>query len=144
MATKDILLIVFPLVSGVLASYFTYYLALKSKRDEAILRFKEEKYSNLILMLQGFIGVTANTKNKKAFFEEQYRSWIYASDEVVLTMKDMVDLLLKTQFDAKYQDQQRAAIGKVVLAMRKDMLRKTNLSEQDFQYTSVLDSPSKV
>ena len=60
------------LVSGIIGSYLTFYFTNKSKRNEAIIKFKEEKYSHLLLKLQGFIGVTANAKMKREFFEEQY------------------------------------------------------------------------
>ena len=59
MEIKDLLLILIPLVVAMLSSYLTYFFTIKSKRSEAILKFKEEKYSNLLILLQGFIGNTA-------------------------------------------------------------------------------------
>lgn len=47
------------------------------------MRFKEEKYSNLLILLQGFVGETTSGETKKKFFEEQYKSWLYSSDNVV-------------------------------------------------------------
>ena len=137
MSTKDILLIVLPIITGLGGSYLTYFLTLKSKRDEAILRFKEEKYANLLILLQGFVGITARPDTKRAFFAEQYKSWLYSSDGVVKAINDMVNQVLVTQVDKRVPDQD--SIGRIVLAMRKDMLAKTKLTPGDFRYTNVLD-----
>lgn len=58
---KEIASSVLPILTAVIGSYITYYLMAKSKRQEAIIKFKEEKYSKLLLKLQGFMGVTANS-----------------------------------------------------------------------------------
>ena len=133
MSTKDILIIVLPIIS----SYITYYLTQRSKKNEAILKFKEEKYANLLILLQGFVGLTAKPDTKRSFFNEQYKSWLYSSDDVVKAINGMVNQVLITQVDKKRADED--AIGKIVLAMRKDMLGKTKLSPKDFKYTNVLD-----
>jgi hypothetical protein len=137
MSTKDILIIVLPIISALGGSYLTYYLTQRSKRNEAILKFKEEKYANLLILLQGFVGLTAKPDTKRSFFTEQYKSWLYSSDDVVKAINGMVNQVLITQVDKKAADQD--AIGRIVLAMRKDMLGKTKLSPKDFKYTNVLD-----
>lgn len=76
METKDILLIALPILTLIFGSSLTYYYGVKSKKQEAITKFKEEKYSNLIIALQGFIGNTTSAETKKIFFEEQYKSWL--------------------------------------------------------------------
>lgn len=91
---KDALLFLLPILSGILGSYLTYYFAQKSKRDETMLRFKEEKYSALLVLLQGFVGATTSGDIKRRFFEEQYRSWIYSSVEVVKAINKMVQLVI--------------------------------------------------
>lgn len=50
MNIKDVLLIIIPILSGVIGSYITYYLTNKSKKDEAIFKYKEEKYSKLLIL----------------------------------------------------------------------------------------------
>lgn len=60
------------LFSAVIGGYVSYYFTSKSKKQEAIVKFREEKYSNLIIFLQGFVGNTSNSETKKKFFEEQY------------------------------------------------------------------------
>ena len=112
----------------------------KSKREEAILKFKEEKYSNLLLLLQGFVGNTANSKTKKAFFEEQYKSWLYSSDDVVLSVNKMVELVIDAKGNMPNIEDGRKAVGDIVLAMRKDLLGKsTKLDYRSFRYTDVID-----
>lgn len=59
-----------------------------------MLRFKEEKYSALLVLLQGFVGATTSGDIKRRFFEEQYRSWIYSSVEVVKAINKMVQLVI--------------------------------------------------
>ena len=74
MEIKDVLLIILPVLTPVLTGFLTYVFAVKGKQKESILKFKEEKYSNLIIALQGFVGSTVSTETKKKFFEEQLYS----------------------------------------------------------------------
>ena len=138
METKDILLIILPILSGISGSYLTYYFAIKSKRDESILKFKEEKYAALLVLLQGFLGVTSSAETKCKFFEEQYRSWIYCSDEVVRAVNEMVQLVIDAKGQAPEPTKGLRAVGNIVVAMRNDLLGKTNLSFSDFRYTDVI------
>ena len=127
------------LVAGVVGSYLTYYFTNKSKRNEAITKFKEQKYTHLLLKLQGFIGVTTNAKMKREFFEEQYQSWLYCSDEVVDALNHMVNLIKESHGKAPNPEEGKRAVGNIVLAMRKDLLGKTKLDHRAFVYTDVLD-----
>jgi hypothetical protein len=127
------------LIAGVVGSYLTYYFTNKSKRNEAIIKYKEEKYSKLLLKLQGFVGTTAKGQTKREFFEEQYQSWLYCSDEVVLAMNHLVNLVIENRGKTPNPDEGRKAVGNIVLAMRKDLLGKTNLDYKAFSYTDVLE-----
>jgi hypothetical protein len=42
MNAKDILLILLPVIVGVVSSYLTYFFTMRSNREQAILKFKEE------------------------------------------------------------------------------------------------------
>ncbi len=139
---ENLLFVILPvLISAIFSSYLTYYFTIKSKRDESILKFKEEKYSNLLILMQGFIGNTVSGEIKKKFFEEQYRSWLYSSDEVVKTVNEMLKLLISMQDIEKVTKEKEKigieTIGKIVLAMRTDMLGKTRLKPIDFKYSNV-------
>lgn len=125
------------LFSALTGGYISFYFASKAKRDEAIIKFREEKYSNLLILLKGFVGDTANSETKRQFFDEQYRSWIYSSDEVVSTINNLVELVKENERKEPNIEEGREAIGNIVLAMRKDLLNKTNLTHKDFTYTDV-------
>jgi hypothetical protein len=126
------------LVSAIVGGFVSYYFASKSKKFEAVLKFREEKYSNLLILLQGFVGESANYETKKRFFDEQYKSWIYSSDEVVIAINNLVKLVIDSKGQEPDHDAGRKAIGNIVIAMRKDLLGKTKLNYLDFRYTDVL------
>ncbi|MFZ2970929.1 MAG: hypothetical protein WA063_07325 [Minisyncoccia bacterium] len=134
------LLILLPLITAILGSYLTYYFAIKSKKNEAILKFKEEKYSNLLILLQGFVGRTTSGEVKRRFFEEQYKSWLYSSDGVVKAINEMVQLVISSKGKEPEQEKGKKAVGNVVLEMRKDLSGKTNLTSDDFRYTDVIEN----
>ncbi len=138
METKDLLLIILPILSAILSSYFTYYLSLRGKKAESIMKFKEEKYANLIILLQGFVGSTTSGETKRKFFEEQYKSWMYASDEVVQSVNHLVQLVIDAKGATPNPEVGRKSVGDIILAMRKDLLGKTNLTYKDFGYTDVV------
>ena len=127
------------LISALIGGYISYYFTSKSKKQEAIIKFREEKYSNLIIFLQGFYGTTSNSETKKKFFEEQYRSWTYSSDEVINALNNLVELVKKNEGQKPNPEEGQKAIGNIVLAMRKDLLGKTNLTFKDFQFTDVIN-----
>lgn len=139
MKIETTLLILIPVIIAVISSYLTYYFAIKSKKNEAILKFKEEKYSNLLILLQGFVGKTTSGETKKKFFEEQYKSWLYSSDGVVKAINEMVQLVINAKGKEPEQEKGKKAVGNIVLEMRKDLSGKTNLKSEDFRYTDVIE-----
>ena len=139
MKIETILLILLPIITAIISSYLTYYFAIKSKKSEAILKFKEEKYSNLLILLQGFVGKTTSGDTKRKFFEEQYKSWLYCSDGVVKAINDMVQLVIDLKGKDPEPEKGKKAVGSIVLEMRKDLLGKTKLTSEDFRYTDVID-----
>ena len=135
---NNLLLIFTSLVVAIISSYLTYYFTIESKRKESILRFKEEKYSNLIIFLQGFVGNTVNAETKKKFFEEQYKSWLYSSDGVVKSINEMIKLIVEAKGKEPDKKSGKKLVGNIILEMRKDLLKKTKLSHEDFIYTDVI------
>jgi hypothetical protein len=127
------------LFSALIGGYVSFYFTSRSRKDEAVLKFREEKYSNLLILLKGFVGNTANTDLKRLFFDEQYKSWIYSSDEVVLAINELVELVKANETRDPDVAEGRRAIGNIVLAMRKDLLKNTKLQYQHFTYTNVRD-----
>lgn len=129
---------ILPILTAIAGSYLTYFFASRSKREESILKYKEEKYANLLVLLQGFVGSTTTSEKKHKFFEEQYRSWIYSSDEVVKAINEMVKLVIDSKGKDPDPELGRKVVGNIVLAMRKDLNGKTNLNYIDFRYTDVV------
>jgi hypothetical protein len=129
---------VLALASAIIGGFVSYYFTSKTKKFETALRFREEKYSNLLKLLQGFVGNTVSYDTKKKSFEEQYKSWIYCSDEVIIAINNLVRLVIDVQGKEPNPEKGRKAIGNIVLAMRKDLLGKTTLSYKDFRYTNVI------
>ncbi len=139
MEAKDILLILIPIITAIIGSYLTYYFTIKSKRNEAILKYKEEKYSNLLILLQGFVGKTTPGDTKRKFFEEQYKSWLYSSDGVVKAINEMVRLVIDSKGKVPDPEKGRKAVGNIVIEMRKDLLGQSHLTFEEFQYTDVIE-----
>ena len=129
---------ILPIFTAILGSYLTYYFASRSKREETILKYKEEKYANLLVLLRGFVGSSANAEMKRKFFEEQYKAWIYCSDDVVRAVNAMVKLVIDSKGKDPDPKKGREVVGNIVLAMRKDLNGKTKLNFSDFVYTDVL------
>ena len=129
---------ILPILTAIAGSYLTYFFASRSKREESILKYKEEKYANLLVLLQGFVGSTATSETKRKFFEEQYRSWIYSSDEVIEAINEMVRLVIDSKGKDPDPELGRKVVGNIVLAMRKDLNGKTNLKYTDFRYIDVI------
>ena len=134
-----VLLVLIPIIAAIISSYLTYYFAIRSRKTEAVLKFKEEKYSNLLILLQGFVGRTTSGETKRKFFEEQYKSWLYCSDGVVKAINSMVQLVIESKGEDPDIDRGREAVGNIILEIRKDLLGKTKLTYEDFQYTDVVD-----
>ena len=130
---KDTLLIILPILSAVLSSYLTYYFAIKKNRKEAIFKFKEEKYTNIILALQGFVNGTTDGKMKEKLFNEKYKTWLYAPDDVIKAIDDFIDFVRE-----HHGEDGEEHLGKVVLEMRKDLLGKSKLSPKDIKFYHVV------
>jgi pyruvate/2-oxoacid:ferredoxin oxidoreductase alpha subunit len=131
----EILKILVPVFTLILGSVLTYHYAVKSKRGESALKYKEEQYAKLLVKLQGFVGPQTNNKTHIEFFEEQYKSWLYSSDEVIEKINDMISLIRNG--DTPDEETGREALGNIVLAMRKDLGQKTRLTYDAFEYMSV-------
>ena len=127
-----------PVASAAVGALLAYFFAMHAKREESILRVKEEKYARLLVKLQGFVGTTASSQLKREFFEELYQSWLYASDRVVVSLNQMVHLVIESHGDMPNREAGRKAVGEIVLAMRRDLLRETGLDYKSFQYIDVV------
>lgn len=126
-----------PVATLLIGSILTYYFGVRAKRDEAVHKYKEDQYGKLLVKLQGFVGSTANASTKREFFEEQYKSWLYCSDEVIEAINTMLALVVDCRGGNPDPEEGRKAIGNIVIAMRKDLRGKTNLDYRAFRYIDV-------
>lgn len=125
------------LLSAAASAFLAYIFTSRATREEAVLKFKQEKYAKLLVKLQGFVGTTTSAQLKREFFEEQYQAWLYSSDEVVEALNKMVQLIIDSRGKQPDPLAGRKAVGEIVVAMRRDLLKKTNLDYSAFRYTDV-------
>ncbi|HEX3912863.1 MAG TPA: hypothetical protein VHW71_05100 [Steroidobacteraceae bacterium] len=62
---KEWLVALVPLISAALGAFLAFLFTSRTKRDESILRFKEEKYTKMLIKLQGFLEGTISTQMKR-------------------------------------------------------------------------------
>ncbi len=75
---------------------------------------RKEKYAKLLVKLQGFVGTTTSGQLKREFFEEQYQSWLYASDEVIQSVNALVSVVIEGSGSPPDPEEGRRAIGQIV------------------------------
>ncbi len=75
--------------------------------------------------------------------EKQYKSWLYSSDEVIKSINNLIQLLMKEEGNTPNLNLGRELIGTIILEMRKDLLGKTNLTYMDFRYIDVVNRNKK-
>ncbi|HUC89401.1 MAG TPA: hypothetical protein VMR45_01235 [Patescibacteria group bacterium] len=123
--------------TALVTSILTYHFTNKATKAAAVLRFREEKYAKLLVLLEGFVGNTASAETKRAFFKEQHESWLYCSDEVTQAINHLIEVVAGKKGIIHIKDED--PVGAIVLAMRKDLLGKTKLGTSDFRYIDVID-----
>ena len=133
----NVVTVLVAIISGVGGSYLTYYFAIRRKKIESTLKFREEKYSSLLILLQGFTGQTTSLQTARGFMEQLYGSWLYSSDGVVQAVNEMLSLVQPVAVDP---EQWKAAVGNIVLEMRRDLLGKTRLTSEDFRYKDITEN----
>jgi len=138
MLTSALTAILLAATTAFITSILTYHFTNKAKKAEAMMKFREEKYAKLLVLLEGFVGKTASAETKRAFFKEQHESWLYCSDEVTRAVNHMLELVANSKGIVRIKNED--PIGAIVLAMRRDLLGRTRLSTSDFRYIDVIDA----
>lgn len=137
---KDVLIIVLPILTAFFSINMTKNKDLELKTTEEKIR----RYERIISYLKnGFMGSTLSNEdkhlNKMKYYEETYVVWLYASDEVILSINEFAfDFAIYSKtpsIDSEKKVQLTA--GKLLLAMRNDTRGKTKLKETDFISTEV-------
>ena len=110
---------------------FSWSLNLREKRRMDAYTRKEQVYKDIIVNLQALYKVN-NPIEKQRFIDQKRIAWIYCPDEVVRQLNACLDAVTPTDSPSSPQ---QAALGKAVVAMRKDLLD-TTLTHQDFRHVS--------
>lgn len=114
-----------PLVGAVIAWFANEH---RRRAWEEYLR-KEERYRELLRTLTGFYSHASDADVRRQFLEEYKRCWLYCSDEVIkaanFAMEGMVE---GTPIP---NDERLRRIGVLVIAIRRDLLRRTLTSKTD-------------
>lgn len=115
----------------------TWSLNQKSNRAYEEYKRKEEKYSALIKSLRGFYVHSFNKEMREEFLDQLNQSWLYCSDDVILKAYLFLETV-QVGSDAS-ENQQKDALGELVVAIRKDLisrktLNNTKLTAQDFRH----------
>lgn len=139
-SVADFLKFIIPLLGAVSA----WILNERRKRIDDEYSRKEKKYESLIEGLRGFYDDMAQKRDgkdlKARFLQELNKAWLYCPDEVI---QKAYQFLNTVKGEGKYtQEQQKAATGELMLAIRKDLLSRkpvkgTSLTPQDFQFLVV-------
>lgn len=117
--SPDFLKFFIPLVGAVIA----WFMNERRRRSwEEYLR-KEERYRALLRTLSGFYSHAADAKVREEFLEEYKRCWLYCDDEVIKAANSAMEVMVEGT--ALPMEQRRERIGEFVLAIRRDLLRRT-------------------
>jgi len=73
-------------------------------------------------------------EHAERFFGAYRDLWLYASDEVIRAFNDFIDLFMKSPTNEIMGSEPAMKLARVLLAIRKDIGIKTNLTEKDFRF----------
>lgn len=117
--SADFLKFFVPLAGAVLAWFMNER---RRRAWEEYLR-KEERYRALLRTLSGFYKHAASPKVREEFLEEYKRCWLYCSDEVIKAANEAMEVMVEGTIVPMEERLER--IGRLVVAIRLDMLRRT-------------------
>lgn len=119
-----------------LGGILLWFLNEKSKRTHEEYKRKEERYTLLLKSLEGFCAESFNEEKINDFLSQLQLCWLYCPDDVI---QKAYNFLLTVHSDRVTSDAEKEkAVGELVLAIRKDLLKKkpvkrTNLVSEDFR-----------
>ncbi len=133
--SADFLKYFVPLAGAVVAWFFN-----ERRRHawEEYLR-KEERYRELLRTMTGFYSHSPDSEVRRQFIEEYKRCWLYCSDEVIRAANEAMDIMKEGTIIS--MDKRLEILGRFVLAIRKDLLKRTltkrtNLDPKDYMHMS--------
>ncbi|RYL87095.1 hypothetical protein EWI07_14510 [Sporolactobacillus sp. THM7-4] len=122
----------------VISGFITWGFNEKSKRKQESYKRREERYADLIKSIKGFYVNSDNPCLKDNFLEQVDLCWMYCPDNVV---KRLYAFLETVKESSSTGVQKQTALGEVMVAIRKDLLKdskiKSNLTSDQFKIYSV-------
>lgn len=117
--SADFLKYFVPLAGAVVAWFFN-----ERRRHawEEYLR-KEEQYRELLRTMTGFYSHSPDSEVRRQFIEEYKRCWLYCSDEVIRAANEAMNVMKEGTTIS--MDKRLEILSKFVLAIRKDLLKRT-------------------
>lgn len=105
---------------------------------------KEERYKGFLNAITGFYQGSESAKKKTEFILELRFAWLYCPDDIIRggnRFLDTVSANEKKPTDEKQpkDEEKETALGELVLALRRDMIGKTNLKASDYKLWKSLD-----
>jgi len=124
-----------PLIGAVIAWFWNER---RRRSWEEYLR-KEDRYRELLKSLSGFYIHSADAEARSRFIEEYKKCWMYCDDDVIKAANSAIFAMQKGVTIS--MEERRKIIGGFVLAIRRDLLRrtlvrKTNLGPEDYKHVS--------
>lgn len=119
-----------------LSGILLWFLNEKKKRIYEEYKRKEERYMVLLNSLEGFYVESCNVEKIGDFLRQLRLCWLYCPDDVIRKANSFLKTVISNHCTSDTEKED--AIGELVLAMRKDLLRKkpvkrTSLVPKDFK-----------
>lgn len=123
-----------------IAGFTTWALTERSKRRFEDYKRREERYAALVRTLRGFHVATNDRELKQVFLTELELCWLYGSDDVIRAAYAFLNTVSTGVVST--DEAKEASVGRLVLAIRKDLLRrkplkKTELRSEEFRILGV-------
>ncbi len=110
-------------ISGIIPAIVAYFISSRKKKTDAKQELKEKRYKSILLLCYAFINYEKehtrliinrpNITSKEALYNELEAEWVnmslYASDEVIKKMKELLKSKNQSSFNA------------LIITMRKDL-----------------------
>jgi len=121
----------------IIVAYVGWFFNQKAQFENSQYVRREEAYRQLINSLRGFYVDTNNQQLRSQFLEQVNLCWLYAPDEVI--EKSYAFLATVSAGSLATELEQQNAVGKLILAIRQNMLYKdavteTKLTSEDFKH----------
>lgn len=108
-----------------------WYLNERSKRRHEEYKRKEERYLGLIRSISGFYVDSFSRELRTEFLNQRDICWMYCPDDIIRKANNFLSMV---HTDQKHSDEEKEkSVQELILAIRKDLVRKTKLKLGDFK-----------